>query len=111
MPPKTNNYKRTKITQNEINATFNKLEKVPRQNSDKYRVDACNNIICKDSYGKKSKLGWEIDHINPISKGGSNSINNLQALQINQNKSKSNKINYDHNKQKLNPKGIDICRK
>lgn len=43
------------------------------------------------SYGKLSKLGWEIDHSKPVSEGGTNHLNNLQPMNWLANRSKSNK--------------------
>ncbi|MEM6899916.1 MAG: HNH endonuclease domain-containing protein [Pseudomonadota bacterium] len=37
-------------------------------------------------------MGWQVDHIWPRSKGGSDARRNLQALQTRANKRKSNKI-------------------
>ena len=37
-------------------------------------------------------MGWNIDHITPQSKGGSDNIRNLQALQTHTNKSKGNSL-------------------
>lgn len=37
-------------------------------------------------------VGYEVDHIIPISKGGLHSIENLQYLTISENRKKSNKI-------------------
>jgi 5-methylcytosine-specific restriction endonuclease McrA len=59
---------------------------------DKYRKDPYGNVIYKQSYGKDTKMGWNIDHIKPQSKGGSDNIRNLQALQTEKNKSKGNSL-------------------
>nr|WP_299752405.1 HNH endonuclease signature motif containing protein [uncultured Tateyamaria sp.] len=37
-------------------------------------------------------MGWQVDHIKPTSKGGSDSRRNLQALQTAANRRKSDKI-------------------
>jgi 5-methylcytosine-specific restriction endonuclease McrA len=39
-------------------------------------------------------IGYEVDHIVPISKGGLHTLNNLQYLTISENRSKSNKLNW-----------------
>jgi hypothetical protein len=42
------------------------------------------NVVYYPSYGKKVRntdLGWDIDHSKPLSSGGTNHPNNLQALQ------------------------------
>ena len=44
--------------------------------------DRFGNLIKYDDYGKVSKrYGWDIDHSNPVSNGGSDHGNNLQPLQ------------------------------
>ena len=40
----------------------------------------------------KCPIGYEVDHIIPISKGGSHDLSNLQYLTIQENRKKSNKI-------------------
>lgn len=39
-------------------------------------------------YGQESQFGWEIDHIVPVSSGGTDELENLQALHWENNASK-----------------------
>lgn len=59
-------------------------------NPDQWRLDACGALIYFDDYGKTdSKYGWEIDHIVPVALGGGDEIDNLQPLQWQNNRAKS----------------------
>ena len=51
-------------------------------------------MIYKPSYGKQSEMGWELDHKFPKSKGGTDSSRNLQAVQWEENRKKSDTYPY-----------------
>jgi hypothetical protein len=53
-----------------------------------WRYDDADNLICWDDYGKANAThGWEIDHIVPLSRGGTNALSNLRPLHCRLNRS------------------------
>lgn len=71
---------------------WNTGNKIKGKDPSKYRSDVYGNTMYYNSYGKNSKMGWQIDHIKPISRGGSDTLRNLQPLNSIINMSKSNKL-------------------
>jgi hypothetical protein len=54
-----------------------------------WRQDICGNLMRWDQFGyPRSAYGWEIDHILPISAGGKDNMENLQALSSSNNDAK-----------------------
>ena len=77
--------------QNKKDSVWDKGRKIRGKDSDLYRKDKLGNTMYYHSYGKTSDMGWEIDHSKPQSKGGTDHLNNLQPLNTNANRQKSNK--------------------
>ena len=75
----------------DIEATWDKAKPIRGKNPDTWRKDGEGNKIRKGSYGTTGEYGWEVDHIKPKAKGGSDSTQNLQALQWEANREKSDK--------------------
>lgn len=73
-----------------IDKVWRKGEEIPGKNPNLYREDVCGNEMYKPAYGKTGEKSWEIDHKKPSSKGGSDSLRNLQPLQTAQNRKKGN---------------------
>lgn len=76
------------FTPAEIQAVWDKGRIVRGENPALYRRDQCGAIIFRSSYGKRTAMGWEIDHIHPVKRGGTDSIRNLQPLQWENNRRK-----------------------
>jgi hypothetical protein len=45
-----------------------------------FKRDRFGEIIAKHHYGEHSQYGWEIEHIVPLSEGGTNDIENLRPV-------------------------------
>lgn len=52
----------------------------PNNNPNIFRKDYSGAWICYSEYGKRTEYGWEIDHLKPLSKGGTDDLSNLYPL-------------------------------
>lgn len=79
-------------TQDQINKAWRNAKPIRGANPNTHRQDPYGNKISRGSYGKNSAMGWEVDHIKPKSRGGSDATRNLQALQTKVNREKSDSL-------------------
>ena len=78
---------------------WQKAKKIPLYDEQIWRRDRCGLVINFFEFGNRNiDLGWEIDHIQPISAGGTDDLDNLQALNWNSNNDKNDKLDWDCNK-------------
>lgn len=72
-----------------IQAVWEKAIVVDGFDPDMYRQDTAKAWIARDAYGDTSReYGWTIDHIFPVSKGGTNVFANLRPMNWRNNISK-----------------------
>lgn len=76
------------VTKDKVEKVWEKAKKVRGKEPSMYRQDPYGNTLYKASRGKSSDMGWDVDHIKPKSKGGSDSTRNLQALSSSVNRAK-----------------------
>ena len=79
------------VTKKEKEQSWEKAKTIRGRNPDTWRRDKFGNILRQGSYGTQGEYGWEIDHIKPKSKGGSDQPKNLRALYWEKNREKSDK--------------------
>ena len=72
-----------------IDQVWKKAQTVPNYDPTLFRKDAAGAWISYNGYGDRNNAyGWEIEHVFPESKGGDDKIENLRAMQWENNVSK-----------------------
>ena len=86
------------FSQETIKKVFDKGSPIKGVDPLKWRDDICGDTIKFQAYGDRdSRFGWEMDHINPVSNGGNDELENLQPLQWKNNLEKGDQLNWKCN--------------
>ena len=78
----------TNYSDEKLNEIWDKGRVIPGSAPNMWRQDEKGNKIKRSDYGEEVEHGWEVDHIVPKSKGGSDSLSNLRPLQWEANRRK-----------------------
>jgi len=70
-------------------AVWQKGRQVLTHNPAQHRQDMCGAWMQYDQHGQEGDYGWEIDHIIPVARGGTDDLSNLQPLWWRNNRRKS----------------------
>ena len=69
------------FTHSTLSSIWFKAQPVVGYDSNTWRKDACGAWILWSAYGNRdSKYGWEVDHVTPVVRGGSDLLSNLRPL-------------------------------
>lgn len=68
------------LTKIQLQIIWDKAKTALHMDDAKYRKDAFGNLIFKASYGKRSKMGWELDRSHPAHKGEVHNPKSLAAI-------------------------------
>ena len=81
------------FTKEDILGVWQMAYTIPGYDPNQIRQDQCGAIILYSQYGNRdSQYGWEIDHIVPLSRGGTHTWDNVQPLHWNNNASKGDGV-------------------
>lgn len=73
-----------------------KGEVITGYHPDTWRQDICGYAMKYQDHGdRNSEYGWEVDHILPVSKGGTDNLDNLQPLHWENNATKGDQYPWD----------------
>ncbi|MBO5058144.1 MAG: HNH endonuclease [Prevotella sp.] len=72
-----------------IKQVWDKANVIDGYNPSIWRKDYAGAWIRFDAYGSQINFGWEIDHMQPVSKGGDDSLPNLFPLHWQNNRKKN----------------------
>ena len=72
-----------------VGAVWMKGKPIYGYDPNEWRHDMCGQVMKFSDYGNtSSQHGWEVDHIRPVAKGGSDDLSTLQPLQWEDNRRK-----------------------
>lgn len=92
------------ITEETIEQVWQRATMVENYDPASIRKDACGAWILRGQYGNRNTLfGWEIDHVYPKALGGGDELENLRAMQWENNESKG--TDYPHYTAKVQSDG------
>ena len=81
-------YPRTTLLKEQRILIWQKADVLENKDPNEWRIDPCGACINWNEFRKRTKYGWNIDHILPKAKGGTDMIHNLCVMHWKNNNSK-----------------------